>query len=133
MNPRFLQSDAATLTTGGGSGCGLLAGIGPQSASSLVLAGVDSTAIQARPAASPHLVSKFTSILKIRRLFLYFFSKRGSIYPKQHTVYGFCYVLRVINENGEKLSAIAAGHGWWYARPAILAGEIKVGQIYKPP
>ena len=65
-----------TLTTGEG---GLLAGIGTQSVSSLVLAGVDSTAIQARPAASPHLVSEFTSILKISRLFLYFFQK-GDLY-----------------------------------------------------
>ena len=52
------------------------------------------------------LVSLHASIIKIARLFLYFFSKRGSIYPKLHTVYGFCYVLRFFKESGEKLSAI---------------------------
>ena len=102
------------------SWCGLQAGIGTQSVSSLVLAGVDSTAILARPAASPHLVSKFTSILKISRIFLYFFSKRGSIYPKLHTDYGFCYVLRFFKESGEKLSAIQLG-GAWSVRAAIEA------------
>ena len=87
-----------------------------------------------RPA-SPHLVSEFTSILKISRLFLYFFSKRGSIYPKLHTVYGFCYVLRFFKESGEKLSAIQLG-GAWSVRAAIeacnasvLAGWRELGQV----
>ena len=49
------------------------------------------------------LVRKFASILKLSRLFLYFFSERESIYPKLHTGYGFCPLPRSIKEVLERL------------------------------
>ena len=98
--------------------------------------------VRARPSQPGHpcitysSVSLHASIIKISRLFLYFFSKRGSIYPKLHTDYGFCYVLRFFKESGEKLSAIQ--HRWWSVRAAItgeacngsvLAGWRELGQV----